>query len=342
MDLATTALRECEAVIESSMENAGMALRRIKADKLYRVEFSTFEDYCQTRWNMTRVHTNRMLEHQRVNELLEPMGSLLPTGERQTRPLGAIPDADKATVWNDAVEMAGGTVPTAAIVTEAVEAVTKPRREQSSDHPATFSVRHIQAFNEVLAGYAVTRICDPFAGVGKVHELAWDTVGIEIEPEWAAKHARTICGDSRTVQVPGGFDAVVTSPTYGNRMADKHTATDNSDRATYKHRLGRDLTEGSTAGSQWGDDYRALHVDVYSNIVGQLAPGGVFVLNIKDHVRNGRRVPVSIWHVNTLLSMGLVLQDDAGFESAGLGSVGANRETHVGIEHVYVFTHYGR
>lgn len=75
------------------------------------------------------------------------------------------------------------------------------------------------------------RVLDPFAGVGRIHDLprrTADTVGVELEPEWAACRARTIVGDA--TQLPAEwtdtFDALITSPTYGNRLADKHEAKD--------------------------------------------------------------------------------------------------------------------
>lgn len=220
--------------------------------------------------------------------------------------------------------------------------VAAKRREQSSQHPATFSKRHIDAIVELLAPYEISRILDPFAGEGNVHAIAdrlgADSVGVEIEPEWANLHERTIVGDSTamTATMVGPFDCVVTSPAYGNRMADKHDAKDDSDRATYKHRLGRDLTENNGGGMQWGEDYRTLHRAVWCRVVELLQPGGLFVLNIKDHVRDGRRVPVSGWHVATLLDLGLKYVDDNGFESKGLGSAGENEHTRIGVEHVYL------
>jgi len=65
-------------------------------------------------------------------------------------------------------------------------------------------------------------ILDCFAGTGRIHELGRDdTVGVEIEPEWASMHERTICGDSTQLDTlfnPGHFGTVATSPTYANRM----------------------------------------------------------------------------------------------------------------------------
>ena len=50
------------------------------------------------------------------------------------------------------------------------------------------------------------------------------------------------------------FDMVVTSPTYGNRMADHHNAKDGRRRITYTHNLGRTLTPGNSGAMQWGED----------------------------------------------------------------------------------------
>jgi len=75
------------------------------------------------------------------------------------------------------------------------------------------------------------KILDPFAGVGRIHDLPrrlGETVGIEIEPEWANLRKGTIVGDA--TQLPEAwtatFDVVATSCCYGSRMADHHEAKD--------------------------------------------------------------------------------------------------------------------
>ncbi|RPI07877.1 MAG: hypothetical protein EHM63_07090 [Actinobacteria bacterium] len=220
--------------------------------------------------------------------------------------------------------------------------VREKRRQQSSEHPAAFSRPIIAAVVELLEDDPPARILDPFAGVGLVHEIAdklgADSIGFEIEPEWASMHERTVCADSRklTRSMTGSFDGVVVSPTYGNRMADHHDAQDESDRATYRHRLGRPLTEGNTGGLAWGDEYRALHLAVWRRVVNLLAPGGRFVLNVKDHFRDGRRIPVSGWHVRTLLELGLTYMDDNATATRGLGGAGDNADAREGVEHVYL------
>src|SRR2546426_4572611 len=70
------------------------------------------------------------------------------------------------------------------------------------------------------------RVLDPFAGVGGIHNLrGYRTAGMELEPEWASASPSTIVADA--VKLPfadATFDALVSSPCYGNRMADHHEA----------------------------------------------------------------------------------------------------------------------
>lgn len=91
-------------------------------------------------------------------------------------------------------------------------------------HPARFSdpiLDHISP--RVPAG---VRLLDPFAGVGRIHEIEHaDTWGVELEPEWACAHPRTIVADATRLPFPDDwFDYIATSCTYGNRMADHHNA----------------------------------------------------------------------------------------------------------------------
>src|SRR3982750_3152473 len=67
-------------------------------------------------------------------------------------------------------------------------------------------------------------VLDPFAGIGRIHQLedldrGIITEGVEIEPEWAALDPRTRLGDATALPEhwAAAFDAVVTSPCYGNR-----------------------------------------------------------------------------------------------------------------------------
>lgn len=171
-------------------------------------------------------------------------------------------------------------------------------------HPAKFSASIMELLGDIVDPQ--WRILDPFAGTGRVHQLGELTVGVEIEPEWAAMHPRTVVGDATALPFPAAsFDAVVTSPCYGNRMADHHEAKDASQRNTYRHVLGRPLSPGSAAAMQWGSEYRALHLAAWSEARRVLRPGGRIVVNVSDHIRKGQRMPVTEWHLHALDTLGL-------------------------------------
>lgn len=208
------------------------------------------------------------------------------------------------------------------------------------DHPAMFSRELFGPLAATIRGRH--RVLDPFAGTGRIHTIAEAagvprSTGIELEPEWAnvdrfpGPKRRQIVGDSLLVlrrYRPGAFDAVLTSPAYGNRMADKHEAKDSckpcggsglegtaecrvckgtglSRRNTYRHRLGRPLSENNGGGMQWGPEYRNLHRAIWEASVRVLAPGGVFVVNCSNHIRLGQVVDVCGWHRDVLIEMGL-------------------------------------
>lgn len=89
-------------------------------------------------------------------------------------------------------------------------------------HPAKYSDVLLPVFIKALEGHE--RILDPFAGTGKLRLIRPDAFLLEIEPEWAEISGATV-GDALAMPWDDGtFDAVCTSPTYGNRMADHFIA----------------------------------------------------------------------------------------------------------------------
>lgn len=179
-------------------------------------------------------------------------------------------------------------------------------------------------------------ILDPFAGVGLVHTLGLKSVGVEIEPEWANQHPQTIVGDSRNLPFPDRFfDGITTSPTYGNRMADHHNAKDASKRITYRHKLGRALTDGNSGMMQWGGKYRELHVRVWAECYRVTKDPGFFILNVSDHIRAGEIVPVSDWHLDALEEVGFDLAHQIDVPTQRM-RFGQNHEARVEYEHVFL------
>lgn len=250
------------------------------------------------------------------------------------------------------------------------------------DHPAKFSDPILDAVEGELRAHLFGPdhvLLDPFAGVGRVHELAdrlgCDSVGVELEAEWAATHERTICGDSTILSAligpyHGHVDALVTSPAYGNRMADQYLGSDDekcrackgtgkrdpedpergfcprcegsgkakSKRMGYAVSLGRRCTPGSGAALAWGDKYRSLHARVWDECAKVLAPGGLWMVNVSSFLKtvDGDQVyqPVMEWHLEQIALRARVVRVLA--VQTRRMRYGENGEARVPVEHVIV------
>lgn len=189
--------------------------------------------------------------------------------------------------------------------------ISKPDLDGNGlSHPARYSPGMTGVFRDLIRRYhpEAKTILDPFAGAGGIHDLydEWETTGVELEPEWADLHHRTLCGNALDLDgcldPSDTFDVICTSPAYGNRLADNHDASDPDRRRSYKHDLGHDPDVDNSGTLQWGDDYRAFHLQAWEEIITRLPEyGGLFILNIKDHIRAGERQPVSAFHARTFL-----------------------------------------
>lgn len=189
-------------------------------------------------------------------------------------------------------------------------------------HPAKFSPEIIRQLRRLVDDEQArvdrpVEVLDPFAGPGGIHQLEdrgrVSTVGVELEPEWAEQHERTIVGDATDLPADwtGRFDIVATSVCYGNRMADMYDGRDGSRRMTYRLSLGRPPSEGSACPMQWGPEYRYLHVRAIAEWERVLRPtlpgiedGGLALLNTSNHFRGGELQRVTEWFVQTLLERG--------------------------------------
>jgi hypothetical protein len=88
---------------------------------------------------------------------------------------------------------------------------------------------------------------------------------------------------------------------------------------------------------QWGDAYREFHVKAWTEATRVLAPGGTFVLNIKNHIRAGKEQPVTEWHIETLLSLGYQLIEHEKINTPSM-RYGQNAEKRIEYESVVKFT----
>lgn len=246
----------------------------------------------------------------------------------------------------------------------------KGRPQGLAEHPAEWSEEVLVLLDKIVPTDVV--VLDPMAGTGwRLEEglpgrALW---GIELEPEWTMGAVWVQQGDATALPFEDDtFDWVVTSPTYANRMADHHNAQERCKpckgtgrrgrgqcskcggegrrtykRLTYRHRLGRPLSEGSTASLGWlgkeGEQYREIHERAWREVWRVLVPGGGFALNVKNHYRTlkkgepAQEMLVAEWHVETLEEIGFEEVDRHLVATPGM-LYGQNRE--VRAEHEYV------
>lgn len=99
-------LERCEVVVKQGLQTfieVGQALMTIKEKRLYRIDFKTFEEYCQVKWQMEKSQTYRLINTANVIQNISPIGELLPNNESQVRPLVGLEKDVQIAVWNDVV-----------------------------------------------------------------------------------------------------------------------------------------------------------------------------------------------------------------------------------------------
>jgi len=121
----------------STFIEVGAALLAIRDARLYRRDYSTFEDYCRQRWGMSKPQAIRLIQAAEVTENLVPMGTIFPTNERQARPLAQLPAEEQAAAWQQVVDTAPDGKITAAHVENVVEKFRDNGREmkQKTNRP---------------------------------------------------------------------------------------------------------------------------------------------------------------------------------------------------------------
>jgi phage N-6-adenine-methyltransferase len=131
-------LTALEQTIERGLQtfvDVGTALLEIRDTRLYRQGSKTFEDYCRERWGMQRHYANRLISAAEVTVNLVPMGTILPTSERQVRPLTALDVDLQREAWQRAIDTAPNGKITAAHVASVVDSLTADDDDEPEELP---------------------------------------------------------------------------------------------------------------------------------------------------------------------------------------------------------------
>ena len=84
----------------------GQALLEIRDKKLYRIDYKTFEEYCQEKWQMTRRRSYQLIEASLAIENVNP-GTQMPKNEKEVRALVSLEPEVQNAVWQETVEKHG-------------------------------------------------------------------------------------------------------------------------------------------------------------------------------------------------------------------------------------------
>lgn len=115
-----------ERKVERAFFEAGKALMELRDRRLYRSTHSTFEEYCKDRFSYNRSRSYQLIDAASVVDNLHKCPQfvdILPTAEGQVRPLTKLEPQQQQEVWQQAVEEAGGKVPTGRIVKDVVQRI---------------------------------------------------------------------------------------------------------------------------------------------------------------------------------------------------------------------------
>ena len=132
-----------ERKVERAFYEAGKALRELRDRRLYRSTHKSFEEYCRDRFGYSRRKMDYLIAGSEVFENLQmrtigsqnsetemrTIGSqILPTSERQVRPLTKLEPDQQREAWTKAIESAGGKVPSGRIVKDIVQRIRERTR----------------------------------------------------------------------------------------------------------------------------------------------------------------------------------------------------------------------
>jgi N6-adenosine-specific RNA methylase IME4 len=117
-------LGELEIVIEKGMGtfvDVGTALLEIRDRDLWKQGYPDFDAYCKERWGIAKSLAHYTIAASSITANLSTIVDTLPTNESQVRPLAKLEPEQQIIAWDRSVNLSGGNVPTAKVVTGVVK-----------------------------------------------------------------------------------------------------------------------------------------------------------------------------------------------------------------------------
>ncbi len=113
-----------ELKVEKAFYSAGVALRELRDRRLYRNTHKSWKTYCLERFGYGRDSADLKILAASVVDNLNNLPTngrqIMPTNERQVRAITSLKPNEQRQVWDKAVEAAGGSVPSARVVKDAL------------------------------------------------------------------------------------------------------------------------------------------------------------------------------------------------------------------------------
>jgi DNA modification methylase len=252
----------CEAVVERGLATfveVGVALMMIRGRKLYREQFTSFEDYCRSKWGMSRIRAHQLIGASSVAaNVLTTVNTPL-ANERQARSLAPLDPDQQRPAWAHAVETSNGK-PTGEHVRQAVaEMFSKgeaaDRGSASSDRPGNDGVEVPEGTGSATG--SSSRRSDGAAA--EVLGIRGSTASHRIIPGDARKVLPTLASES--------VQCCPTSPPYFRQRDYDHP-----------DQVGRERTP---------KEYIANLVGVFREVKRILRPDGIVFLNLGDKHHRG-------------------------------------------------------
>lgn len=209
-------LGELEAKIESGLKafcDVGEALREIQKDGLYKqLEYSTFEEYCLSRWGMKRDYAYKIIAAAEVMRNLYTIVDIgnpcaivhtLPTNEAQVRPLTRLKTRDQQRdVWAEAVS----TAPNGKITASHVQRTAQKHRIRQQKKSKNSASSHQESYNQGDLVLIQTRY--DAEGEQKSHNgciavmISVGSTGGTIEVETKGERIRYMADDTKPIENP--------------------------------------------------------------------------------------------------------------------------------------------